>query len=69
MAMLKTPGVKKHFANLSDITWEVRTNTQDECTNNATTLQETQDESVEVEEVEEYDNMRNNQMGIVKNSL
>ena len=51
VAMLKTPGVKKHFANLSDITWEVRTNSQDDGTNNATTLQETQDESVEVEEV------------------
>ena len=49
--MLKTSGVKIYFANRGEITWEVRTNTQDECTNNATTLQETQDESVEVEEV------------------
>ena len=51
VAMLKTSGVTKHFANRGEITWEVRTNTQDECTDNATPIQETKNESVQVEEV------------------
>ena len=46
--MIETSGVTKHFANRGEIIWEVRTNTQDECTDNATPIQETLDESVQV---------------------
>ena len=48
VALLTTTQVKHYFANYGEITWKVRTNTQDECTDNATPIQETLDESVQV---------------------
>ena len=43
VVMLASPVVKKHFTNCGEVTWDVRTNAQDKCTDNDTPTQDRQD--------------------------